>query len=120
MSEKEPTLTDDQVRQRLAAELPHWELRDGWIRRHYKTGSWPHTLMLVNAVGYLAEAAFHHPDLSVSWAEVHVKLNTHSAKGITEKDLALAKKIEEVALWLPAADSPLQGFEAGFKKKWTR
>ncbi len=92
MSDPKPTTyNEDQVKQRLAAELPTWEYREGWIRREYKTGGWPHTLMLVNAVGYLAEAAWHHPDLSVSWAEVHVKLNTHSAKGITDKDFALAK-----------------------------
>lgn len=115
-----PVLSEQQVRDRLTAELPHWELRDGWIRREFKTGGWPHTLMLVNAVGYLAEAAWHHPDMAVSWAEVHVKLMTHSAKGITEKDLELAKRIEEVVTWLPAPGSALEGFEAGFKKKWTR
>jgi 4a-hydroxytetrahydrobiopterin dehydratase len=76
--------------------------------------------MVVNAVGYLAEAAFHHPDLLVSWGEVTVKLNTHSAGGITDKDFALAKKIEEAVLWLPPEGGPLDGFEKGFKKKWTR
>lgn len=112
--------SDEQVTQRLAAELPGWELREGWIRRKYKTGGWPYTLMLVNAVGYLAEAAWHHPDLAVSWAEVHVKLMTHAAKGITDKDFALAKRIDEVALWRPEQGAPLEGFEAGFGKKWVR
>lgn len=121
MPDAKPTvLSDDQVRARLSAELPAWELREGWIRRKFKTGGWPQTLMLVNAIGYVAEAAWHHPDLSVSWAEVHVKLMTHSAKGITDKDFALAKKIEEAATWLPDAASPLEGFEKGFGKKWTR
>jgi len=120
MPEQPPVLSEEQVKQRLAAELPHWELRDGWIRRKYKTGGWPHTLMLVNAIGYIAEAAWHHPDLNVSWAEVHVKLMTHAAKGITAKDFELAKKIEKAALWLPARGGALEGFEEGFKKKWTR
>lgn len=120
MSNPDPVIGDDQVRRRLQAELPAWELRDGWIRRKYKTGGWPHTLMLVNAVGYLAEASWHHPDLSVSWAEVHVKLMTHSAKGITEKDFALAKRIEECVTWLPGDGAALEGFEKGMGKKWTR
>lgn len=111
---------EEQVRARLEVELPQWEFREGWIRRKYRTGGWPFTLMLVNAIGYVAEAAFHHPDLSVSWAEVHVKLMTHSAKGITDKDFELAKKIEDVVLWSPPAGSALPGFEKGFGKKWTR
>jgi len=42
--------------------------------------------MVVNTVGHLAEAAWHHPDLTVSYAFVIVKLCTHDAKGITDKD----------------------------------
>ena len=112
--------TEDYIKARLASELPQWEYRDGWIRRKYKTGGWPFSLMVANAVGYIAEASWHHPDLLVSWGEVTVKLNTHSEKGITEKDFAVAKKVEEALLWLPAEGGALEGFEAGFKKKWTR
>src|SRR5687768_7723712 len=82
-------------------DLPGWELREGWIRRTYTTPGWPHTMLLVGAIGYRAEAAFHHPDLSVGWSQVTVKLQTHSAKGITMKDIALATEIEKVATWFP-------------------
>jgi len=98
---KEVPYTEAEVKARLAAELPHWYLEDGWIRRKYKTGSWKGTLMVVNTVGHLAEAAWHHPDLTVSYAFVIVKLCTHSAKGITDKDFELAHKIEEVIQWQP-------------------
>jgi 4a-hydroxytetrahydrobiopterin dehydratase len=108
-------LTPDEIASRLK-DLPGWELRDGWIRRAYATPGWPHTLMLVNAIGYRAEAAFHHPDMNVGWAQVTVKLQTHSAKGITEKDFALAREIEAVATWLPEKGGPLEGFP----KKWVR
>ena len=81
---------------RLAAELPKWRLENGWIRRKFKTHSWKGTLMAVNAIGHLAEAAWHHPDLAVSYAFVEVKLTTHDAKGITDKDFELGKKIEDV------------------------
>lgn len=107
---KEHAYTEVEIRQRLARELPHWYFEDGWIQRKYCTESWKGTLMVVNAVGHLAEAAWHHPDLSVSYAFVVVKLVTHSAKGVTDKDFALAKKIEEVVQWQPANEGgPLEG-----------
>lgn len=117
MTDKRDTvLPDSTVTERLANELPAWELKNGWIRRSFKTPGWPHTLMLVNAIGFRAEAAFHHPDLSVSWALVIVKLQTHSAGGITEKDLELAGEIETLATWLPGESSAF----SGFPKKWVR
>jgi len=101
---KEVAYGDDEIRRRLAAELPHWRLEDGWIRRTYRTNSWKGTLMVINAVGHLAEAAWHHPDLTASYAWVEVRLMTHTAKGVTDKDFALARKIEEVVHWQPALE----------------
>ena len=96
--------SEAEVNAKLTAVLPHWHLEDGWIRRKYKTGSWKATLMVVNTVGHLAEAAWHHPDLAVSYAFVTVKLMNHAAKGITDKDFALARKIEDVLMWQPGAE----------------
>ena len=48
-------------------------------------------------VGFLAEAADHHPDLDIRWRTVRVLLTTHDSGGVTDKDLALAHRIEEVA-----------------------
>ena len=108
MSKKpEVTYTEDEVRERLERELSHWYLENGWIRRKYRTAGWKSTLMVVNAVGHLAEAAWHHPDLTVSYAFVIVKLTTHSAKGVTDKDFALARKIEEFIQWQPGATDPM-------------
>ena len=95
--------------EKLKAELPKWRFENGWIRRKYKTHSWKGTLMAVNTVGHLAEAAWHHPDLALSFAWLEVKLMTHDAKGITDKDFELAKKIEEVIGWRPAEGSALEG-----------
>jgi 4a-hydroxytetrahydrobiopterin dehydratase len=100
MSEKEPTYTEAQIAERLGAQ-PGWYYEGGMIRRVFKTDGWPTTLMLVNAIGYLAEAAYHHPDLSVTWGRITVKLSTHSAGGITDKDFELARRIEDLALWRP-------------------
>ena len=101
----------------LAAELqslPAWEVRDGWLRRTYKTPGWAHTLMLANTIAFTAEAAYHHPDLSLGYATVTVKLQTHRVHAITTSDVALARRIDEVALWKPGAESPL----SGYPKNW--
>lgn len=108
---KDETYADAEIEVRLRDELPHWYLENGWIRRKYKTAGWKATLMVINTVGHLAEAAFHHPDITASYAFVIVKLATHSAKGVTAKDFELARKIEEVVMWQPGldTDSALEG-----------
>jgi 4a-hydroxytetrahydrobiopterin dehydratase len=89
--------------------LTQWYLEDGWIRRKFSTDGWPTTLMLTNAIGFLCEAAWHHADLALTWGKIWVKLKTHSAGGITDKDFSLAAEIEKLALWRPATDGPLEG-----------
>ena len=116
--EKPKVLTDEEVAARILEEnLPEWKLEDGWLRRKFSTDGWPTTLMLVNAIGFLCEAAWHHADLSVTWAKVWVKLKTHSAGGITDKDFALARKIEEIVLWRPEPGGPLEGTPNAFVKR---
>ena len=101
-------LSSSEIAERLKA-LPGWRVESGAIVRDFTTDGWPTTLMLVGAVGYCAEAAYHHPDLAVTWGRVVAKLSTHSAGGITDKDFALARRIEEVALWRPAEGGALTG-----------
>ncbi len=108
--EKDTVYSETQIQQKLQTELPYWNYENGWIRRKYKTSGWKGTLMVINAVGHLAEAAWHHPDIAASYAFVVVKLKTHSAKGITDKDFELAKKIEQLIQWQPALeDGPFAG-----------
>ena len=108
--EKLPPYTDEQVEEKIKElGLDGWYLENGWLRRKYNTDGWPQTLMAVNAVGYLCEAAFHHADLAVTWGKLWVKLQTHSSGGITDKDFTLAQKIEETVLWRPAEDGPHEG-----------
>jgi 4a-hydroxytetrahydrobiopterin dehydratase len=100
----EQTYSDTEVKARLARDLPHWDLHDGAIRRHYRTHEWKGTLMVINAVGHLAQAAWHHPDIAASYNWVEVRLSNHAAKGITDKDFELARKIEDVVQWQPAQE----------------
>jgi 4a-hydroxytetrahydrobiopterin dehydratase len=108
-------LSEVQIAQALA-ELPGWEARDGWLRRKYITPGWPHTLMLANAIGYVAEAAWHHPDLELGYAQVIVKIQTHRVRTITDSDVALARQIHQAVSWFPDTTSPLEGFP----KTWVR
>ena len=106
----EKTYSKEEIEQYLKANLQHWYFENGWIRRKFKTSGWKGTLMVINTVGHLSEAAWHHPDISASYGFVIVKLQNHAAKGITDKDFALAKKIEDVVQWNPTnEDNTLEG-----------
>ena len=106
----EKTYNDEEIEARLKAELPRWYYRDGFIRRKYQTHGWKGTLMVINAVGHLAEAAWHHTDIHASYAWVEVRLQNHDAGGVTDKDFELAKKIEDVVHWRPGkAGGALEG-----------
>lgn len=112
--DREHPMPEMDVQAWLKNNLPAWRLEEGWIRRTYKTASWKGTLMVINTVGHLAEAAWHHPDITASYAWVEVRLMTHSAKGITVKDLELARKIEEVVGWQPGKEGKgLEGTPEG-------
>lgn len=107
-------LSPAEIQEQLAT-LPGWRFDAGGIVRDYTTDGWSTTLMLVNAIGYFAEAADHHPDLAVSWGTVRVKLWTHSAGGVTASDMELARLIEQTALWRPRAEtSALRGTSKKF------
>lgn len=99
------TYADKEVEEKLNGVLALWWLEDGHIQRTYETSSWKGALMVVNAIGHLAEAAWHHPDLGVSYGSVTVKLMTHSARGITDMDFELAEKIEQFVHWQPAGEA---------------
>ena len=113
---KLPVLSDDVIEKRLKEELPDWWHEGRWIRRKYNTDWWLTTLALVNTIGFVCEAAYHHPDLEVTWGKVWVKLRNHASGGVTERDFAVAKKIEEAVLWRPAPGTPMEGTP----NKWVR
>jgi 4a-hydroxytetrahydrobiopterin dehydratase len=85
-------LSADQVRAELAA-TPGWELADGQITKTVTHRDFAAALRYVNAVGYLAEQANHHPDIEISWNKVTLTLVSHSAGGLTDNDFALARSL---------------------------
>lgn len=88
-------LTDDQVDAALSG-LDGWERVDGELRRSIKFDSFLSGIDAVRRVAERAEAVDHHPDIDIRWRTVTFALVTHSAGGITEKDVALAGDINQM------------------------
>ncbi len=87
-------LTTEQISERLAA-LPGWVVRDGLLTKTYAVRSFAHGVLFAGAIGQLAEAANHHPDVSLhDYSQVTISLATHSEGGLTDKDFNLAGQIE--------------------------
>lgn len=86
-------LSDTRVQERLAATAG-WTLNEaGEITRTFELAGFPQALLFVNAVGWLAEAADHHPDIVICYRRVTLTLSTHDAGGLTDKDFDLAAQI---------------------------
>jgi 4a-hydroxytetrahydrobiopterin dehydratase len=88
-----PPLPDDEITKGLN-DLAGWSRSGDEIEKTYELPSFPDAVAFVTRVGFLAEAANHHPDLDVRWRNVRVALSTHSEGGITAKDFSLAGEIE--------------------------
>jgi len=74
-----------------------WDRDGDEIVRKFDCGTFPKALEFVNALGERAEAANHHPDIDIRWKDVTLRLSTHSAGGLTQKDLDLASEINALA-----------------------
>jgi 4a-hydroxytetrahydrobiopterin dehydratase len=79
------------------AELDGWLHAPGALATRIRTGDFATGLRLVNAVGEAAEQANHHPDLSLRYTEVDVRLRSHDVGGVTERDLEMARRIGALA-----------------------
>jgi 4a-hydroxytetrahydrobiopterin dehydratase len=88
------TLDDDAVASALGGLA--WEREGDELVKTVKLKDFAQAMRFVNAVAEAAEAANHHPDISISWNTVRLQLSTHSAGGITQKDLDLARRIDEL------------------------
>ena len=88
-------LSDTDVQAALAS-LPGWGRINNEIEKTFQCGSFADAIAFVVRIGFLAEAANHHPDIDIRWREVRVALTTHDAGGLTAKDIELAGAIEEI------------------------
>jgi 4a-hydroxytetrahydrobiopterin dehydratase len=85
-------LTEPQITAELDA-VPAWTREGNSITTVVKRKDFKDAFLYVGAVAYLAEAANHHPDITVNWNKVTLTLSTHSAGGLTSGDFALARQI---------------------------
>lgn len=89
-------LSDDAIVRGLGA-LPGWQREGNAIVRTYDRRDFDGSIAFVNAIAAAANAANHHPDLAIAWNRVSVRLWSHDAGGITERDLRLAAQIDALA-----------------------
>lgn len=78
------------------ANLTGWEFDDDSIKKSWKFENFAEALEFVNKVGAIAEAADHHPDIKLGWGYAKIKTTTHDRNGVTDHDLALAKRIDAI------------------------
>ncbi len=86
-------LSEDAIRAALA-QMPGWSVADEALRKTYRFSTFPDGIAFVNRVADLAEDVGHHPDIDIRYSTIIVSLSTHDEGGITEKDTALARRIE--------------------------
>ncbi len=91
-----PKLSEPEIQQALPG-VAGWSRSGDALSRTFTLPSFPAALVFVCAVGNLAERADHHPDMLIQYKKVTLKLSTHSAGGLTERDFALAKEINGIA-----------------------
>jgi 4a-hydroxytetrahydrobiopterin dehydratase len=86
-------LTDEAIREGLDGSA--WSREGDAIVRELKLDDFAAAMAFVNAVAALADAANHHPDILIhGWNRVRLTLTTHSADGVTQSDLDLARGID--------------------------
>ncbi len=89
-------LPDDAIQRELAT-VPGWTRDEDEIVRSYNRENFDGSIAFVNAIAAAANAADHHPDLGISWGDVMVRLTSHDAGGLTDRDFALARTIDSLA-----------------------
>jgi len=88
-------LTENEIKSALP-QLNNWKLLDNCIEKKFVFTDFLEAMKFINAVAASAEAMQHHPEWSNVYNKVTVALTTHDAGGITQKDITLAKKIDEI------------------------
>ena len=97
-------LGQSEIAQRLATRHPDWQGTPEKLTRSIEFADFPTAVEFINRLAPRCEEINHHPDLALRWRWVSIELSTHSAGGVTEKDLTLAGIIDELAAEMPLAN----------------
>jgi 4a-hydroxytetrahydrobiopterin dehydratase len=90
-----PRLSPDELAAALSG-LPLWSGDGDGIRRSVELPGFPDAVAALVRIGFVAEQLDHHPDVDLRWRTLHLTLVTHSAGGVTELDLELARRVDEL------------------------
>jgi 4a-hydroxytetrahydrobiopterin dehydratase len=88
-------LTEDEISARLG-KLTGWQRKGEAITKTYELSDFTHAIGFVVEVGVIAEAVWHHPDITIhGWNKVDVTCSSHDAGTVTKRDVDLADKLDE-------------------------
>lgn len=90
-------LTNDEIARRLE-NLKGWEYVNGAIEKSFIFENFKEAFTIMTRIAFECEAQNHHPDWSNVYKTVNVRLNTHDADGVTEKDFKLAESIQSIVI----------------------
>ena len=88
------TLLEARAVQEGLTRLTGWTLNGNQIEKTVERPDFVQAMGFVTSVALLAQAQDHHPDIDIRWNTVKLVLSTHSAGGLTEKDISLAQDID--------------------------
>ena len=80
----------------MVSTLDGWTAEGKILKKRIEFANFAESLAFVNAVGTLAEAADHHPDIKFGWGYAELALTTHDRGGVTAVDIALARQIDAI------------------------
>ncbi|TDD78760.1 4a-hydroxytetrahydrobiopterin dehydratase [Flavobacterium caseinilyticum] len=89
------TYTEETVKTELK-DLKNWKFINNGIEKNFKFLDFTQALGFIVQVGVMAEKESHHPELFNVYNKVTIRLTTHDANGVTDKDIDLAKAIEKI------------------------
>lgn len=78
-------------------DLPGWATRENSIERVFQFADFKAAMKFVNTIAEAAEAANHHPDILINYNKVTLTLVSHDSGGVTQRDVLMARKINEIA-----------------------
>lgn len=90
-------LSDIEIQRGLGG-LPGWARKGDTLVKSFHFAAFPAGIDFIRRVATVAEKMNHHPDIDIRYTKVNFMLSSHDAGGITERDLALARAIEELAV----------------------
>ncbi len=90
------TLSDTDIRMALGS-LPGWKQNGKQIERQFEFSDFAAAMKFVNRIADAAEAAQHHPDITINYNKVKLALISHDSGGVTKRDVKMAERINQVA-----------------------